>query len=126
MATSPQYAATPKIGSGTVSAANTNRDGTGTLVTILTAGSNGSRIDWLVISAPGTTTAGMIRLFLSDGTNHRLFLEIPVIATTPSSTIPAFRAEQALPGLVIPSGWTLRAATHVAETFNVLTIGGDF
>jgi len=80
MATQAQYASVPKYGIGQVSTANTNRDGTGTLATVFTAGTNGSRIDAINLKAVGTTTAGMIRLFIHDGSNARLLTEVPVTA----------------------------------------------
>ena len=127
MATSAQYAATPRAALAQVSTANTNRDGTGTIATVLTAGSNGSRIDDIWISATGTTTAGVIRLFLHDGTNARLWQEILVTAITPSTTVQVFNAALYNQALVLPNGWSLRASTHIAETFNILvTRAGDF
>lgn len=132
MSTSAQYASTPKCGVGQVSVANTNRDGTGTIVTVFSAGASGSRIDAINIKATGTTTAGMIRLFIHDGTNARLLTEVPVTAITPSGTLPSWEAQlntntmtQVLP-LVLPTGYSLRAATNNAETFNVIALGGDF
>ncbi len=132
MSSVPQYASVPKCGIGQVSVANTNRDGTGTIVTIFSAGASGSRIDAIDLKAVGTTTAGMIRLFLHDGANARLLTEVPVVAVTPSGTIPAWEAQlntntmsQVLP-LFLPSGYSLRASTHNAETTNVIAIGGDF
>ena len=132
MAASAQYASTPKVGVGQISTANTNRDGTGTIGTVFTAGSSGSRIDMIDIQATATTTAGMVRLFLHNGTTAFLLAEVPVVAVTPSGTIPAFSAQlnsntmtQILP-IVIPTGWSLRASTHNAEAFNVIALGGDF
>lgn len=132
MAASAQYASTPKVGVGQISTANTNRDGTGTIGTVFTAGSSGSRIDMIDIQATATTTAGMVRLFLHNGTTAFLLAEVPVVAVTPSGTIPAFSAQlnsntmtQVLP-IVIPTGWSLRASTHNAEAFNVIALGGDF
>jgi hypothetical protein len=136
MAASPQYASTPKIGTAVISTANTARDGTGTLGTVFTAGASGSRLDGIEIQATGTTTAGMVRLFISDGTNHRLFAEVSVVAVTPSATVPAFSTLIAgnAQGLVnnvplplsLPTGWSLRASTHNAESFTVIGFGGDF
>ena len=132
MSTSAQYASTPKCGVGQVSVANTDRDGTGTIVTVFSAGANGSRIDAIDLKAVGTTTAGMIRLFIHDGANARLLTEVPVIAITPSGTLPSWEAQlntntmtQVLP-LVLPTGYSLRAATNNAETFNLLAFGGNF
>ena len=132
MSTSAQYASTPKCGVGQVSVANTNRDGTGTIVTVFSAGASGSRIDAIDLKAVGTTTAGMIRLFIHDGANARLLTEVPVIAITPSGTLPSWETQlntntmtQVLP-LVLPTGYSLCAATNNAETFNLLAFGGDF
>ena len=127
MAINAQYASTPRAALGQVSTANTARDGTGTLATILTAGSNGTRIDDIKIQATGTTTAGVVRLFLHDGTNARLFAEILVSAVTPSTTVEAWSATLLNQAIVIPSGWSLRASTNNAETFNlIVNRAGDF
>lgn len=127
MAVQPQYAATPRAALGQVSTANTNRDGTGTLATVFTAASTGSRIDDIVITATGTTTAGMVRLFLHDGTNARMLQEVSVSPVTPSATVQAWTQQLLNLALILPSGWSLRASTHNAETFNVtVTRAGDF
>ena len=127
MSSSAQYAATPKTAVAQVSTANTARDGTGTLATVFTAGTSGSRIDDIAIIATGTTTAGMVRLFLHDGTNARLWREVAVSAITPSATVSPFSSLLGSLALVLQTGWSLRASTHNAETFNVLvTRAGDF
>lgn len=132
MATQAQYAATPKLGIGQVSVANTNRDGTGTITTIFWAGANGSRIDAIDLKAVGTTTAGMIRLFIHDGADARLLTEVPVTAITPSATLPSWEAQlntnsmsQVLP-IILSTNYSLRASTEKAETFNIIAQGGDF
>lgn len=132
MANQPQYVGVAKVGSAQISTANTNLDGTGTIETVFTAGTSGSRIDAINLKAVGTTTAGMVRLFIHDGTNARLFAELPVISLTPGASTPAFEAQlntntftQVLP-LILPTGFSLRASTHNAETFNVIAVGGDF
>lgn len=127
MASTPNYAATPLVGVAAISTANTNRDGTGTLGTVVTAGSSGSRIDGVVVQASGTTTAGMVRLFLHDGTNARLWHEVQVTAITPSASVAAFRSELILDQpVILANGWSLRASTHNAEAFNVAAFGGSF
>jgi hypothetical protein len=132
MANQANYAAVPKCGIGQVSVANTNRDGTGDLATIFTAGAAGSRIDRVAVCATGTTTAGMVRLFLHDGTNARLYCEMQVFPATPSGAVKVFNdtfeavTTPDLFPLVLPTGWSLRASTHNAETLNVIAVGGDF
>lgn len=127
MATAAAYAATPRSALAQVSASNTNRDGTGTIVTVFTAGASGSRIDDIAITAAGTTTAGVVRLFINDGSNTRLWQEILVSAVTPSTTVAVFSSSLINQALLLPSGYSLRASTHNAETFNVIvTRAGDF
>jgi hypothetical protein len=127
MATAAQYAATVRTAQAQVSTANTNRNGTGTIVTVFTAGSSGSRIDDIYIVATGTTTAGVVRLFLNDGTNTYLWKEVLVPAITPSTTVSVFNAALLSQGLILANTWSLRASTNNAETFNIqVTRAGDF
>lgn len=115
------------IGQGQVSVANAGRDGTGTLVDIVTAGTKGTLIELIRVVAIVTTTAGMIRLFLFDGVNNRLYAEVLVTAIVPSATVAAFSAEL-IPTkpLVLPTGWKLKASTEKAEAMNVIATGGDY
>jgi hypothetical protein len=213
MSNNAQYASTPRFGSAVINTANTNRDGTGTLGFVLNAGPSGTRLDRIAVEAQGVTTAGMVRLFVTDGipgpvitsisfsgttatvttaTPHglstgakvtlqgafpreynvqdtavtvltpttftyamgtaptmnastvgnyattpagsaviRLIGEVPVSAITPSGSVAAFSSvlnpinAPWLP-LMLPAGYSLRASTHNAETFNVMAMGGDF
>lgn len=112
-----------------ISTANTNRDGTGTLGTVLTGAADGTRIHKITIKAAVTTTAGMIRLYIDNLTNVRLWKEITVDAVTPSATVEAFSEVIDLPGedaLNIPSGYILKASTEKAEAFNVIAEGGNY
>lgn len=135
MALKPQFAATPKIGVGTLSLANTARDGTGTLgttiINVLSAGTNGTRLQRIAVNATATTTAGMVRFYLHDGTTSHLFLEVPVAAITPGGTVQSFSYSatevtnpEMLP-LVIPSGYSIRASTHNAEAFRATVSAAD-
>lgn len=128
MAISPIFIGTPKSPTVQIATANAGRDGTGTLGTVYTAGASGARIDRINITATGTTTAGMVRFFIFDGTNNRLIAELPVVAITPAATTPAFTADVVFDqGLLLQSTYQLRASTSNAETFNVtVTNGGDY
>ena len=127
MATTAQYAATVNGASAQISTANTNRNGTGTIVSVISGASSGTRVDDISIVATGTTTAGVVRLFISDGTNIRLWQEILVTAVTPSTTVQVWSYTLLNQALLLKSGWSLQAATNNAETFNVLvTRAGDF
>lgn len=114
----------PRMECVSIATANTNRDGTGTIGTLATAhATNGSWIDNIVIQAAGTTTAGVVRIYIYDGTNYFLFWEQMVTAITPSATVQAFNAKLdfSQPGskLWLPAGYSIRVSTHNAETFKV-------
>lgn len=127
MAAAPIYVGTPQTWQAALSAANTNRDGTGTIVDVVTGGSSGSRVDKVRVAASGTTTAGVVRLYLYDGSNTYLIKELLIAAITPSTSIAVAEAEWDADGLVLPTNtWKLRASTHNAEAFKVFAKGGNF
>lgn len=131
MAASASFASvSPRVSVGVISTANTARDGTGTgpATAIFTAPAAGSKIEEIVVKARGTTTAGMVRIYLWDGsgTDGHLYYEVPVTAITPSATVATFESRITFDNLVIPSGWAITASTHNAETFGVMVFGADF
>jgi hypothetical protein len=126
MAAAPVFAVTPKIGMGQVSVANTAYDGTGTVVTILTGGTNGTKISEIVTEGAGSTSATMVHLFIFDGTNTRLFDEIAVAAASPSGSVKANRVSTFYQNLTLPnSSWQLRASVHTAVAVNVFAFAAD-
>jgi hypothetical protein len=129
MATAINFAADPRVSGVTIATANTNRDGTGTLGTVITAGTNGTRIDRIRAQAIVTTTAGRVRLFLYDGSNYYALEEIPIAAATVSATVSGANVDILfgdLRPLTLPSGWDIRAGTHNAESITVTAYGADF
>lgn len=109
-----------------ISTANTNRDGSGTLgASPFTAGSNGSILDYIEAIAIGTTTAGVVRLFIHNGTASFLWRELLVTAITPSVSIAVWSALVDCRQRFLPSGWSLRASTHIAESFNIHCFGSN-
>lgn len=126
MATNPQFAVTPRLASVNVATANTNRDGTGTIATLITGAATGTRVNEIVVKARVTTTAGMIRIYLYDGTTYYLFDEITMLAATPSGTVQATRANVTYANLFLPSAsWSVRVSTHNAESADVTAMGAD-
>ena len=133
MSTSAQYASTPKFGYATLTTADTSLTAPTTVGTIVTAGSSGTRIDYIDIQGVATTIAGLVNLFIYDGTNYILWNQVPVIAVTSSTTAPAFAAYLSSNGnanimpLTLPTGYSLRAAASVSQTgVRVTAYGGDF
>jgi hypothetical protein len=126
MATSPAFAVTPRIASVNIATANTNRDGTGTVATLITGAATGTRIAEIVIKARVTTTAGQVRVFLHDGTTFFFFDEIAVAAATASASVQATRVSVVYNNLILPSAsWSLRVSTHNAESIDVTALGAD-
>jgi hypothetical protein len=128
MASVPNFTNTPRLGVVQISTANTNRDGTGTIASLLTGVASGTRVDEIWIKATGTTTAGIIRVFVSldSGSTWRLYTEKQVTAITPSGTTGAYDGRIGFTNFVLPSASAvLGVSTHNAETFNVVAHGGD-
>ena len=127
-ATTPIFTDAVRHAVAQVTTANAALDGTGTPVTIFTAGADGSCISKVTAKAIVTTTTGMIRLFVHNGTTAFLIAELTVDAITPSATVAAWTEDWTPPGgaLYLPTGYSLRATTEKTETFNIHAIGGDF
>lgn len=132
MSSTPGFASTPAIGVAQISTANPNRNGTGQIDTVLTAGASGSRVSRIHVTAASTTTAGVVRLFIHDGSSARLWHEVLVSAITPSTSVAVFQKylseaidTDKLP-LILETGYSLRASTNNAETFTVVATGGDY
>lgn len=128
MATSPAFTSTPRYTQVSISTANTNRDGTGTIGSVITGVAAGTKIFEVVVQATGTTTAGMVRLFIStdSGSTWRLFDEVSISAATPSGTVKGTRVSTTYANLILPNASAqLGAATHNAESFQVVALAGD-
>ena len=141
--TTPIFPLTPKITWGTVSTANTAKDGTGTVVTVFTGGTNGSRIDQIKVRALGTNTATVLRLFINNGstnataTNNSLIHETTIASTTLSETaaladnditIAKNTGEVAVPIPYLPAGYKINVTigTTVAAGLHVTVHGSDY
>jgi hypothetical protein len=126
MAAEPAFAVTPRIATVNIATANANRDGTGTVATLITGASTGTRIAEIVIKARVTTTAGQVRVFLHDGTTFFAFDEIAVAAATVSSTVQGARVSTTYSNLVLPNAsWSVRVSTDKAESIDVTALGAD-
>jgi len=135
MATNAQYTAQPILEYAQVTTADTSRTAPTNVVEI-TAGPNttagngvGKRIMRVTIQSTATTTAGVIRFFLSldSGTTDRLICDKIVPAVTPGTSVAAWRTEVAeLVGLILPGGTAnkIYATTNNTETFNIIVESG--
>jgi hypothetical protein len=131
--TTPVFTKTPKIGIavlGTFDASMTAPAGA-QVSTVFTAGADGSKIEEIVVEANATLAAGLVNLWLHDGSTLRLFDQVQ-LATTPamSTTARGFRLPNQYANLVLPAGWSLRASHTTTgndtSKLTVLAFGGDF
>ena len=130
MAAIPNFATTPREGVVSVSTANTARDGTGTIATVLTAGASGTKIDEITLAATADPADSTVTLFIHDGTTAQYFDEIDLgDPAAGSATLAPYRSTKAYANLVLPTGFSLRAAITVALTSGVMKVhahGADF
>lgn len=135
--TAPIFTLTPNCPVVAVAAANTARDGSGVLVTLFTAGADGSRVESITFTSAQATAAlssAMVgRVFLTDsaGANPRLISEVVIAAVTASNTVIGAASTIAYSnGLIIPTGCILKVTQSiyagVQDQMHVTARGGDY
>ncbi len=132
--TTPIFGLTPRqsyVSTGT--AANTNKDGTGTVATIFIAGANGSKIDRVFLQHLGSNTDTVIRFFINNGStnataaNNSLIHE-EALAAWSNSEAAASTSAVWYANLILPSGYKLNVttATAIASGVQCTAEGSDF
>ena len=120
-----------------IAAANTASDGSGTLVTLVTAGTAGARVDGVRFRNSQVTAAISVpqvhRIFLSDtaGTNHRLIGEVATATATRSiSSIGATSIFTFDQPIIMLSGQIMSVVQSrfdsVADQFDACAFAGDY
>jgi len=126
MATSPQFAVTPKIGAVSIATADASYTAPSSVGTLITGASTGTRIAEIVVKCAATSASAIVRIFLYDGSNYWLFDEVSVAAATGSSTVQQTRVSTTYNNLILPnSSWSVRVTTSVAQTTHVTALGAD-
>lgn len=121
MSGAPNYAATPRVSSATVSLSDTSLVLPTNASTVFTAGASGSRIDYINFAGFSSTTAGLINLFIYDGATYFLWQQIPVASFTYSTTTPSANftlssnSQASFMPLTLPTGYSLRATVTVDQ-----------
>lgn len=131
--TSPIFPLTPTIGYGTLTTANTAKDGTGTVTTVFTAGANGARVDTIKVRALGTNVQTVLRIFVNNGAanttaaNNTLVMERTIPATTLSETTELADMLITL-DYALPAGYKINVTngTTVAAGLQVTCFGGAY
>ena len=129
MSSNANFATTPRYAVATVSTANTNWDGTGTIVTAFTAGDNGSRVDQIGWSCEGTSSAGLLNMFVREDSEDdwTFIFGITISAATASTTAPPHAGGVTNLNWVLSGGAQIGFSTTVSQTINIhITLAGDF
>ena len=126
MATSPQFAVTPRIGAVSIATADSSYTAPTNVGTLITGASTGTRIAEIVVKMAATSTAAIVRIFLYDGTNYWIFDELTVAAATGSATVQQTRVSTTYNNLILPNSlWSVRVTTSVSQTTHVTALGAD-
>lgn len=133
--TDPIFSKVPKVQwTNGVTAANTAKDGTGTVDTVFTADAvNGSYLQKLTIRPRGTNVATVLRVFVNNGgdntvaANNALIAELSLLATTNSEIVSIIGNEVPL-NIPLPPGYRVNVTlgTAVAGGFAIAGFGGDY
>jgi hypothetical protein len=131
----PIFTLTPRTTWGTtaITTANTAFDGTGTVLSVFTAGTNGSYVQKIRFKPSGTAVQTVARVFINNGStnataaNNIQFDEITLAAITVSQTTAQSAFEIPL-NFALPAGYVLNVTigTTVAAGWYVSVIGGDY
>ncbi len=138
--TQPIYPAKVISGDVALTTADTSRTAPSTAGTVYTATAAssagvGAIVQSITVTAAGTTTAGVVRMFRHNGSAYFLLREFLVTAITPSTTIEVWHLTTAqgadvsgrlAVNIMLEPGDSLRFTTHNSETFHVCADIGEY
>jgi hypothetical protein len=128
---SPPFPQVPYMPFADLSGTTTDKTGATTtnMKTLVTAGTNGSKITLIGCKGAGTSVAATLLIFITDtsGTNPKLFDEIVISAVTSSNTIASFRAMNSYSDLELKSGQLIQVGvTALSADIIAWAQQGDF
>jgi len=134
--TSPIFVLTGNLQPARIAAANTDNSGGGTLVTLVTAGTNGTRVDGIRFNNAGTSTtastATRINIFLTNGVNIRLLAQVlfPAGTLKSATNLGATAIYTFDQPLILQSGQVLSVTStnwaSVADNIDACPFAGDY
>lgn len=108
----------PETKSITISTANSNLDGSGSITTLITCTTNKLVVNEVIIKSLGTTTQGMVRLFLIASDTKYLIREIMVPANVQTGVVESFSSTVDLQ-MTLEDTYALGVSTEKAESFSI-------
>lgn len=131
----PQYAAEGKTGAAvTPTTADVSTTAPTHTTTVVAAGTDGTKIEQVRITQiKSTAAAGIVNLFLWDGTKHYLLDYVRYGVSTLTATVQPAVVDLYFAALCLETGWELRVTNTVAsgsgtvaDTHAALAFAGDF
>lgn len=121
---------TANTGLAIINSANTSLDGTST-VTVLQAGAvasgwKGCRVDSINIKAMGAVVNSIVRFFISDGTNVRLFKEVMIPGMAQVGTQSTYENRINMGEFNLKAGYLITATTETSQSFAITIDGCDW
>jgi hypothetical protein len=123
MAASPAFAATPVAWTGLVpSTQDTSWTAPSHVTTLGSAGASGTKITEIDVVPCGTVVAGLVNIFLFDGTAYHLHESVAIAAYSSSVTAAPPKQVYSYDNLVLPSGWSLVCTITVAGDVSLVEV----
>lgn len=123
MAAAPAYAATPVVWSGLVpGTADTSWTAPANVTNLGSAGASGTKVVQVDVIPAGTVVAGLVNVFLHDGSIYHLHESVTIAAYTSSATAAPPKQSFTYDNLVLPNGWSLRVTTTVAGNVSLVKV----
>lgn len=96
-------------------------NGTGNITPIFTSSiaSNGSIINSITVSALQSTHSGMVRIFINNGVDYKLMMEVVIPETTQSSFQQSYKQELKM-DFALQAGFSLGATTENSDSFSIV------
>lgn len=127
----PIFAQTPAIEIATLTTptaitSRANITGTTGLVLLAATSTNGKRVDSILVKSKGTSLAGLLFVWLYDGTTSYLWDEIELTAVTPSTTAESMNVASFYTGKNLKSTEALYVSVSVQQDLNVFADTGAY
>jgi hypothetical protein len=130
LAASPVFAVTPRSMCGLVpSTADTSNTAPTHVTSLGSAGSSGTKISQIDVTPVGTVVAGIVNVFLYDGTTYHLHEPVTIPAATVSTTAAPVKQSYYYDNLNLPSGWSLAVSNTVSGNVSLVEVsafGADY
>ena len=128
MATAPAFVSTARLTVASLSAANTNLDGSGTITSLISGVAAGTRVLEIDAQCSATSAAALVNLFIStdSGSTWKLFDQIAITAATVSNTVKGNRNTATYQNLILPgTAYSIGCTTTIAQATQVYALAGD-